>query len=76
MKKFRSILLTLGLVICNLITNSVFAQNFDPGFPGFPGNDDPGLPVAPINDWVIPVLIIGIGFAFMVYRKMLKLESK
>jgi hypothetical protein len=74
MKKIRSILLTLGLVICNLITSNAFAQ--DPGFPGFPGNDDPGLPVAPINDWVIPVLIIGIGFAFMVYRKMLKLESK
>ena len=73
MKKFRSILLTLGLVICNLITNSAFAENFDPGFPV---NDDPGSPVAPINDWVIPVLIIGIGFAFMVYRKMLKLESK
>jgi hypothetical protein len=71
MKKFRSILLTLGLVICNLITSNAFAQD-----PGFPGNEDPGLPVAPINDWVIPVLIIGIGFAFMVYRKMLKLESK
>ncbi len=72
MKKIRSILLTLGLVIYNLINSSAFAQDD----PGFPGDDDPGLPVAPIDDWVIPMLVIGIGLTFMVYRRKLKLECK
>ena len=71
MKKIRSILLTLGLVVCNLITNSAFAND-----PGFPGNSDPGSPVAPINDWVIPMLVIGVGLMFIIYRRKLKLESK
>jgi len=72
MKKSRSIVLTLGLVVSNLITNSAFAQDPDPGFPG----SDPGAPVSPIDDWVIPMVLVGIGLMFMAYKKQLKQVRK
>ena len=72
MKKIRSILLTLGLVCCNLITSKAFAQ--DPGFPG--NGTDPGAPVSPIDNWVLPMFLIGVGLTFIIYRRKLKLERK
>jgi hypothetical protein len=73
MKKIRSILLTLGLVGCNLITSKALAQDN----PGFPGNGtDAGTPVSPIDNWIIPMFLIGVGLTFIIYIRKLKLESK
>lgn len=73
MKKFRSILLTLILVGCNLITNKTFALDEDPGFPG---NGDPGTPAAPIDNWIIPMFLIGVGLMLIIYRRKQKLQFK
>ena len=70
MKKIKSIVFVLCVMGCNLMTNKAFAQ--DPGFPV----DDPGAPVMPIDHWVLPMLLIGVGLIFMVYTKQLKQERK
>lgn len=70
MKNLRTILFTLLLIGCNLITNTVFAQDEeDPGFPG----EDPG---APIDNWVVPMVTIAVCFMFIICRKQLNLKQK
>ena len=65
MKKIKTLFLTAVVIGCNLITYKTYAQD-----PGFPGNGvEPGAPAAPINDWITPMLIIGVMHMYILYRK-------
>ena len=70
MKKIKSIVFVLCVMGCGLIINKAFAQ--DPGFPG----EDPGTPAVPIDNWILPMLLMGVGLMFMIYKKQLKQEQK
>ncbi|WP_396167604.1 hypothetical protein [Flavobacterium sp.] len=59
------------LVVFNLF--SFVAKADVGGDPGFPGEDDPGAP-APIDDWIVPMFIIGIILLFYYYKKYQKAE--
>ena len=73
MKRYNSLFLTALVLGSNLITTSTFAQ--DPGFPGDPGTD-PGQPVAPIDSWVFPTLLIGLVLSFLFFKKYRKVVIK
>ena len=71
MKKIKSIVFILCVMGCSLVTNKAFAFE-DPGFPG----EDPGTPAVPIDNWVLPMLLIGVGLMFMICIRQLKQERK
>ena len=66
MEKIKTLFLTAVVIGCNLITNKAYALD-DPGFPG--NGVEPGAPAAPINDWITPMLIIGVMLMYIIYRK-------
>ena len=72
MKKLNSLLLTISIIGFNLISTSIFAQVTDPGLPM---EIDPGTP-APINDWIVPMMALGVVFLFFYYRKQEVVEIK
>lgn len=43
------------------------------GDPGLPG-EDPGAPTAPIDDWILPMFIIGVLIVFYYYKKHEKVK--
>lgn len=56
--------LKLALILC-LISNIVFCQPHNPI-----GDDDPlPEPQAPINSWIIYLLIFGLLYAFFIFKK-------
>jgi hypothetical protein len=70
MKKINSLLMIIYIFSFNLLTIPVFAQDEDPGLPI---EGDPGLP---INDWIFPMMVIGIMFMFFYFRKQQKQMMK
>ena len=73
MKRYNSLFLTAIVLGSNLITTSTFAN--DPGFPGDPGTD-PGVPAAPIDSWIMPMLTVAVALMFIIYSKQQKQETK
>ncbi len=69
MKKLNSLLLTICIIGFNLISTSIFAQDTDPGLPIV---TDPGSPAAPINDWIFPMMVLGVVFLFFYCKKQQK----
>jgi hypothetical protein len=65
--KMKLQIYTLLFCMLSLVVN---AQ--DPGFPG--GDDDPGTPAAPIDDWIVPMFIIGIILLFYYFKEYKKKE--
>lgn len=61
MRKNRKMKLQIYTLLFCMLSLVVNAQ--DPGFPG--GDDDPGTPAAPIDEWIFPMVLLGI--AMMVY---------
>ena len=70
MKTISPLKSKIYLVVFNLFCFVAMAQ--DDGDPGFPG-EDPGDPL-PINDWIVPMFIIGIILLFYYYKKYQKTE--
>ena len=66
MKRYNSLFLTAIVLGSNLITTSAFAN--DPGFPGDP-NTDPGQPVAPIDQWIIPMVVQALVIMYYYNKK-------
>ncbi len=53
---------TLVILFLLFSTTLIFAQDpFDPG-------QDPGA-VAPINDYIIPMMVLGIALSFFLFKK-------
>ena len=69
MKRYNSLFLTAMVLGSNLITTSAFAN--DPGFPGDPGAD-PGVPAAPIDSWIAPMLLTAIALMYVIHKRNLK----
>lgn len=64
--KMKLQIYTLLFCMLSLVVN---AQD-----PGFPGENDPGAPAAPIDDWIFPMVLLGI--AMMVYYTKKKQPTK
>ena len=73
MKKIKSIVFVLCVMGCSLVTNKAHADT-DPGLPG--DGLDPGTPAVPIDNWILPMLLMCVGLMFMIYKKQLKQEQK
>jgi hypothetical protein len=73
-KNSNTILEAFYIFLFSLCTASLYAQEFDPGFPI--GND-PGEPApeTPIDGWVPFMLIVGLGLVFYYQYKKKKLHS-
>lgn len=67
MKKIRKIKLSCYFIVLNLLSFKVTAQDEDPGFPT-------ENPAAPIDNWVVPLAIIGIGIAYWFFRKRIQVK--
>jgi hypothetical protein len=72
MKKLNSLMLPICIISINLVSNKTFALEEDPGFPG----GDAGAPVAPVDNWIIPMFLIGVGLMLIIYRRKQKLQFK
>jgi hypothetical protein len=74
MKRIGKIEFTLYVLVINLMSFSAKAaeqhdyENEEESDPGFPGGD-PGLP---IDDWIIPMLLIGLVLSFLFIKKYTK----
>lgn len=65
MKMTSNFKLGVCLLVLYLFPFVAMAQDEDPGFP----TEDPGAPTAPIDDWVLPMFIIGLLLVYYFYRK-------
>jgi hypothetical protein len=78
MKRINKIELALYVLIINLMSFSAKAaerhdyENEEENDPGFPGGD-PGLP---IDDWIIPMFVLGIVLVYYYYRKQMFTKVK
>ena len=52
-----------------MVTLPLFEQDEDTGLPI---ENDPGAPAAPINDWILPMMVLGLVFMFYYYKKLHK----
>jgi hypothetical protein len=65
----RKTINTLFILFLILTGSGVFAQ--DPSSPG----EDPGLEAAPINNFIIPMLLLGIVLGYRLLSKVSKVKS-
>jgi hypothetical protein len=53
------------LIVFNLMSVAAMAND-----PGFPSEEDPGQqPAAPIDDWILPMMLLGVGIVFFYLKK-------
>jgi len=69
MKKSILKFIVYNLII--LITSNAFAQQL-PGDQNTSGNLENSDSVAPINDYLIPMLVVGVFFSFYLFKKKLR----
>lgn len=72
MKTVRKIELGFYLMVLNLCSFTLVAQDKDPGFPA----EDPGEPAAPIDQWVFPMFVLGLVLVYWYTRKSIFSNSK
>ena len=68
MKTINPFAFKFYLFVFNLSCFAAMAQ--DPEFPG----EDPGTPATPIDDWLLPMFIIGVLIVFYYYKKHEKVK--
>lgn len=73
MKTVRKIELCFYLMVLNLWSFTLVAQDEDPGFP-IEGN--PGEPAAPIDQWLLPMFVLGLVLVYWYTRKSIFSNSK
>ncbi|MDP5028109.1 MAG: hypothetical protein NWQ14_07775 [Flavobacterium sp.] len=72
MKKIKFTVLMLNVIVFGLVSTPLLAQD-----PDFPIGDDPGnAPAAPIDQWVIPMLLLMTTLVFVYFRKQIKHKIK
>ena len=72
MRKNRKMKLQIYTLLFCMLSLVVNAQ--DPGFPG--GENDPGAPAAPIDNWIFPMFVLGILLVYYLYKKYNLTEGK
>ena len=72
MKTMRKIELGCYMMVLNLWSFTLVAQEDDPGFP----TEDPGTPAAPIDQWVFPMFLLGLVLVYYYTRKYVFSNSK
>lgn len=72
MKNINTLKFKIYLLFFNLLSFVAMAQDEeeDPGFPG----EDPGTPTTPIDDWIVPMFVIGIFLLFYYLKEYQKKE--
>ncbi|MBP6074654.1 MAG: hypothetical protein KA486_06785 [Flavobacterium sp.] len=66
MKTVNTLQFKIYLIVFNLMSIAVNAEDD----PGFPDESDPGQdPAALINDWILPMAIVGILMMYYFIRK-------
>lgn len=70
MKTVRKIELGFYLMVLNLCSFTLVAQEDDPGFP----TEDPGTPAAPIDEWLIPMGFLALLLLYY-YRRYRLMKS-
>ena len=66
MKTLNTLQFKIYLIVFNLVSIAAMAQQ-DPGFP-FEDNSDPGQE-APIDDYIIPMAMLGIAVMYYFIKK-------
>ena len=66
MKTVNTLQIKIYLMVFNLMSIAAMAQQ-DPGFP-FEDNSDPGQE-APIDDWILPMAVLGIAVMYYFINK-------
>ncbi len=66
MKTVNTLQIKIYLMVFNLMSIAAMAQQ-DPGFP-FGDNSDPGQE-APIDDWILPMAVLGIAVMYYFIQK-------
>ena len=65
MKTVNTLQIKIYLMVFNLMSVAAMAND-----PGFPFEEDPGEdPAAPIDDWILPMAIIGIVVMYYFVKK-------
>ena len=65
MKTVNTLQFKIYLIVFNLMSVAAMAND-----PGFPSEEDPGQqPAAPIDDWILPMAIIGIVVMYYFIKK-------
>ena len=65
MKTVNTLQIKIYLMVFNLVSIAAMAND-----PGFPFEEDPGEdPAAPIDDWILPMAIIGIVVMYYFVKK-------
>ena len=64
MKTVNTLQFKIYLIVFNLMSIAAMADD-----PDFPFEEDPGDPPAPIDDWILPMAIIGIAVMYYFIKK-------
>jgi hypothetical protein len=65
MKTVNTLQFKIYLIVFNLMSVAAMAND-----PGFPSEEDPGQqPAAPIDDWILPMMLLGVGIVFFYLKK-------
>jgi hypothetical protein len=65
MKAVNTLQIKIYLMVFNLMSIAAMAND-----PGFPFEEDPGEdPAAPIDQWILPMVIIGIAIMYYFIQK-------
>lgn len=66
MKTVNTLQIKIYLMVFNLVSIAAMAQQD----PGFPFEEDPGSdPAAPIDDWILPMAVLGIAVMFYYIKR-------
>ena len=65
MKTVNTLQFKIYLIVFNLMSIAAMANE-----PGFPFEEDPGEdPALPIDDWILPMMLLGVGIVFFYLKK-------
>lgn len=65
MKTVNTLQIKIYLMVFNLVSIAAMAQQD----PGFPFEEDPGSPAAPIDHWILPMAVLGIAVMYYFIKK-------
>jgi hypothetical protein len=64
MKTVNTLQIKIYLMVFNLMSVAAMAND-----PGFPFEEDPGNPAAPIDHWILPMAVLGIAVMYYFVKK-------